>query len=343
MSKPSVVVVGAGVAGLSCARELSRVGWHPLVLERGRGVGGRCATRRVEGQPVDHGVAFLHGSDPGFVAEVEAVTGASRIPGWPARVRGEGTPCQPHVFHPREFRSAFREGVSAFPKHLAQGVDVLLGRNVVSVKPEGRDIRVTERDGQSWQARAVVIALAAEQAVALLEPLSDVSADVAAACGLLRMVGSLPCLTVLAGYPADGPGPAWDMAYPEQSQVLQLVSHDSRKRTGRRFVILVGQARSCWSRRRIGEPAEAWAREMVEELGSVVGDWARRPLWLQPHRWKYARVDRGSELIRPLLLRFPNGSMLGLVGELFAPGGGVQAAWVSGLRLARRLTEESRP
>ncbi|UCF32712.1 MAG: NAD(P)-binding protein, partial [Phycisphaerales bacterium] len=62
------IVIGAGIAGLSCAQRLAQADVKSLVLDKGRGVGGRCATRRVEGQPVDHGVIFLHGSDPDFLA-----------------------------------------------------------------------------------------------------------------------------------------------------------------------------------------------------------------------------------------------------------------------------------
>ena len=50
-----VVVVGAGVAGLQCARRLRDAGLQVVVLDKARGVGGRVATRRVDGQPVDHG------------------------------------------------------------------------------------------------------------------------------------------------------------------------------------------------------------------------------------------------------------------------------------------------
>ncbi|MFN9939342.1 MAG: FAD-dependent oxidoreductase, partial [bacterium] len=41
-----VVVVGAGVAGLACAGALRESGASVVVLEKSRGVGGRCATRR---------------------------------------------------------------------------------------------------------------------------------------------------------------------------------------------------------------------------------------------------------------------------------------------------------
>jgi len=62
MTEPMVIVIGAGVAGLACARELARRGVPVRVLERARGVGGRCATRHVDGQPIDEAMpgAFRH-------------------------------------------------------------------------------------------------------------------------------------------------------------------------------------------------------------------------------------------------------------------------------------------
>jgi renalase len=93
-----VIVVGAGIAGLALARELHALGREALVLERAHGVGGRCATRRVEGQPVDHGVAFLHGRDPRFLEELDRLGDAALIPDWPRVREGDGVPCQPSAF-----------------------------------------------------------------------------------------------------------------------------------------------------------------------------------------------------------------------------------------------------
>ena len=45
-----VVVVGAGIAGLSCARELVRGGARVRIAERGRVVGGRLASKRFDGR-----------------------------------------------------------------------------------------------------------------------------------------------------------------------------------------------------------------------------------------------------------------------------------------------------
>ena len=57
MNKPSseVIIVGAGLAGLSCARRLTAAGIPFVILEAGRRIGGRIKTDRVEGFLLDHG------------------------------------------------------------------------------------------------------------------------------------------------------------------------------------------------------------------------------------------------------------------------------------------------
>ncbi len=59
-----VVVVGAGLAGLRCARELSRAGCGVTVLEASDGVGGRVRTDRQDGFTFDRGFQVLNDAYP---------------------------------------------------------------------------------------------------------------------------------------------------------------------------------------------------------------------------------------------------------------------------------------
>ena len=54
-----VLVVGAGLAGLVCAREVASAGLRPLVLEASDGVGGRVRTDIVDGFRLDRGFQVL--------------------------------------------------------------------------------------------------------------------------------------------------------------------------------------------------------------------------------------------------------------------------------------------
>ena len=56
----SVAIVGAGLAGLQCARELRERGIPVRLFDKGRRVGGRVCTRRMDsGAEFDHGAQYF--------------------------------------------------------------------------------------------------------------------------------------------------------------------------------------------------------------------------------------------------------------------------------------------
>ncbi|HEX8631665.1 MAG TPA: FAD-dependent oxidoreductase, partial [Catenuloplanes sp.] len=67
----AVIVVGAGIAGLACARALTAAGVPVQVLERSRVPGGRLASKRFDKRPTDLGAAYFTVSDPAFDGVVQ--------------------------------------------------------------------------------------------------------------------------------------------------------------------------------------------------------------------------------------------------------------------------------
>ncbi|MEJ1088807.1 FAD-dependent oxidoreductase [Microbacterium sp. Mu-80] len=63
MEDLDTIVVGAGMAGVACARMLADAGRRVVVLEARDRVGGRMLTDRTEGFPVDLGASWIHGID----------------------------------------------------------------------------------------------------------------------------------------------------------------------------------------------------------------------------------------------------------------------------------------
>ena len=57
----TVVVVGAGIAGLSAAKTLQAYGAKVIVLEAGDYIGGRIRTNRSMGAPFEYGAGWIHG------------------------------------------------------------------------------------------------------------------------------------------------------------------------------------------------------------------------------------------------------------------------------------------
>ena len=65
-----ILIIGAGLAGLSAANALQAAGHDVLVVDKGRGLGGRLAGRRIDNASFDHGAQFMTTRDPKFVEQV---------------------------------------------------------------------------------------------------------------------------------------------------------------------------------------------------------------------------------------------------------------------------------
>ncbi len=154
-----VLVVGAGMTGLIAARELIRAGRSVTVLDKGRGVGGRLASRRIDGAAFDHGAQGFTTGDSCHTAVGlrERLEGA--VAEWnPAPAARSGQ------HHWRGVPS-----MSGVAKHLALGVPVQLEATLTSVRPEANGWVATTLDGRSVTAKAVILTPPVPQSLALLD------------------------------------------------------------------------------------------------------------------------------------------------------------------------------
>jgi len=202
-----VVVVGAGIAGLMCARVLAGAGADVVVVDKGRGVGGRMATRRFAGAVFDHGAQYFTARPPWFATEVSVWESAGVVARW---------------FDDTEPAWRGVPSMTGIAKHLAEGLDVRLGMTVSSVAAGGHarwTVTATPLIGGTdggeqpvdvvMEADAVVITAPVPQGLAMLNAGGVVlAADVVTR---LDAVGYDPCLAVLAVF--DGPtgmvAPGW--------------------------------------------------------------------------------------------------------------------------------------
>ena len=71
MDATDVAVIGAGVAGLACARALEESGLHVRVLERSARVGGRVGTDLIDGFRCDRGFQWFNAGHPDVLAALD--------------------------------------------------------------------------------------------------------------------------------------------------------------------------------------------------------------------------------------------------------------------------------
>jgi monoamine oxidase len=80
-----VIVVGAGLAGLTAARELGNTGHRMLILEARDRLGGRAFTSRFAGTEVELGGGFVHWFQPHVFAELTRYGIGFAVPPEPSR------------------------------------------------------------------------------------------------------------------------------------------------------------------------------------------------------------------------------------------------------------------
>jgi len=153
-----IVVVGAGLSGLTAARSLVAAGQNVTVLDKGRSSGGRCATRRVGNAVLDHGAQFFTARSDDFLRIVDEWLQADVAREW-CRGFGSGDG------HPRYCGT---HGMTTITKHLARGLDVQCSHMVFNIERAGMQWRVHRDDGTYLDADCVVITCPVPQSMALL-------------------------------------------------------------------------------------------------------------------------------------------------------------------------------
>lgn len=75
-----ILVVGAGMAGLSAARRLADAGWPVRLIEARDRIGGRVYTRRDWGVPLDMGASWIHGTTRNPLVELAQDAEIAMVP-----------------------------------------------------------------------------------------------------------------------------------------------------------------------------------------------------------------------------------------------------------------------
>jgi renalase len=194
----SCIVVGAGISGLLAAGALQRGGWDVTVLDKGSGVGGRMATRRVGAGTFDHGAQFFTVRGDDFSGLVDGWLGAGAAAEWSRGFAdAEGRPNEDG--HPR-YRGA--AGMTSIPEHLASTIDVRIGERAVRVDAHADGWEVACESGLRLEASALVLAMPVPQALGLAS--SGNYRLPSTAKKHLEAVSYDPCLALMVLL--DGPG-----------------------------------------------------------------------------------------------------------------------------------------
>lgn len=322
--KATVAIIGAGIAGLSCATRLQALGYQVQIHEKSRGPSGRMSARNGEGWSADHGAQYFTARDPLFIAELNTWIKAGVAASWDPRL---------YVYEANQWQKSTSQdsryvGVPAMNspgQYLAKNLSIEFHQTINQIfRHEGKWILHSLESGTMTQSfDYLVLALPAPQVSTLV---ASVDHSLAALSSSVNMQG---CWTAMVRPPRALDMP-FDAAFINH-EIISWMSRNNSKpgRTGQESWVI--HANPQWSQQWIELDKEE-ARKRIIECAEKLGlDCQNAEISI--HRWRYAsgaiNVKDGSIL--------NEANKLGICGD-WLNGGRVEGAWLSGYKLASAIS-----
>lgn len=338
----NIAIIGAGIAGIACARTLKQAGHQVTVFEKSAGPGGRMATRRTPFGSFDHASQYFTVRDARFARALETVPGLCRP--WSAitvrvldehgRVAAAGLPAREPHWVPVPGMNAL---VGRWAQPLADSQCLELQTKVTRIE---RD----PIDAKHWQLRStgaqdsqhvfsgfdtVLLAMPSAQAQDLLHS----SAQAARLAQQIGKVQVAPCWTLMIAYPQamqpglSSLGPQWNAARSTHHRIAWL-ARESSKPGRERIERWTVQASAAWSQEHLDDDPERVQPKLLKAFAEVTGIRAE-PSFASAHLWRYAQTTQplGATHLWDATAR------IGACGD-WCIGHRVEDAFISGLELA---------
>lgn len=327
---PHVAIIGAGLAGLTCARTLRDHGLQVTVFEKSRGPGGRMSTRRVDEYRFDHGAQYFTARDPRFARRVASWSADGVVAPWPAHIVVLDDGVEPARGDDTRYVGAPR--MSALTRHLARDVEVRYGVRVAEVKREAASWDLYD-DNRVWLGAydLLVVAVPGPQAASLLSH----APALADAVGTAEMA---PCWAAMLRF--DRPLKLeYDAAFNRRGAIAWLARDASKPGRPTGHETWVVHASIGWSQENLEAEPESVAERLAGELARVTGSTAS-VCWSTAHRWRHARVVKPVSGLDgaadPGDCLYDSESRLGVCGDYFR-GPRLEDGFLSGLAMAGRI------
>lgn len=261
------------MAGLAAASALREAGRTVTVLEKGRGLGGRLATRRIGTAVFDHGAQFMTARDPRVIALIAGWRETGAAVEWCRGFSGtaEG--------HPR-WRG--QPGMTALAKQLAAGIEVRVETQVTAIARDASVWRISTQAGPTLTADALILTAPVPQALTLLDA-GNISLP-AETRRRLEAIRYERCLAVMATLDAPSIIPAPGVITFTEGPIAWIADNQKKGTSTEPAITL--HASPEFSLKHWERDKPEVGRELLDAVAVHVGAPVKE---FQVHGWRYSR------------------------------------------------------
>ena len=319
--RTDVLIIGAGLAGLSAANDLIQAGYNVLVVDKGRGLGGRLAGRRIGEATFDHGAQFMTAREARFKGVVAEWIQAGVAEEW-----YRSYPGQPNS-HPR-YRGV--PTMTAIAKHLAIDMTVMRGTKADSISQQGNRWMAMLDNGETVVAKKMLITSPVPQTMDLLATGNIVlPADKLARLSRIQYEPCIAVMAVLDGPTAiEAPG-----AISLEKGPISWLSDNLQKGVSKIPAVTIHGSAEFSAHQFERDHMEAGQR-LIDIATPFLG--TAKVTEYQVHGWRYSKPTVVDDAPCMLASEASDLPPLALAGDAFAGPrfeGAVQSGWAAAKRL----------
>ena len=316
-----VLIIGAGLAGLSAANDLHQAGLNVLVVDKGRGLGGRLAGRRIGDATFDHGAQFMTARDSRFKASVAEWIEAGVAEEWYSSYPGHPNG------HPR-YRGV--PTMTAVAKYLATDMNVLRTTRVDSITQDNQLWSAALDNGDTISAKALLITSPVPQTLDLLASGNiPVPADKQARLDRIDYEACIAVMAVLDG-PTAIPAPG-ATAFDEGP--IGWISDNLQKGVSKIPAVTI-HGSGGFSAEHYDDDKMLIGQKLIDAAAPYLGN--AKVTEYQVHGWRYSKPSVVDPEACMLLSESTDLPPLALAGDAFA-GPRFEGAVLSGWAAAKSL------
>ena len=326
--KPHIAIIGAGLAGLTLARELSGIADITL-FEKARGLGGRMSTRRNASHQWDHGAQFFTARSHAFNNFLTPFISEGTVVEWQPNITTlslDKTPFKRPWFEPHYVAAP---AMNSLLKAMAGDLNIHLSTRVEHLVANDKGWQLLDEQQQLLGEFDWVISSA---------PLPQTQALLPAAIlgDTLARYQMLPCYALLLTAD-DADLPHWDAAKVNDPQLSWISFNHRLPGRNRAAGTVVAHSTAAWAQAHLEDDQETVKQQLTARFCALTGVSPAAITSAQLHRWRYALSAEVAEPEEAFVLN--ESARLAACGD-WCLGGRVEAAFSSAYQLARTLREK---